>query len=93
MKIKNTLRISFYQSISSGDWQSINAMFINITKKSVGGHLIINMDDTFIRTLQLTESLKREEEILLLGLITGHSRIQPIFEHVNQWGEISHWSM
>ena len=73
--MKNTkhLRIYFLNGISGADWYTINNLYQNETKKPLN-FLLVEMMDTLYKTVQLTDSLTKNQLIFLVGIIEGFTR-------------------
>lgn len=80
-KNKKFLRISFFIPMSGGDWSNISSFYHDSRKKKLS-LLILKMDDTLMKKIQLTDSLSKDDELFLKGLILGYSRCEPLYEYV-----------
>ena len=85
MRNNNKLQITFYTPISGNNWSNINNLFTNVYKKPLQC-LIIKMNDTLYKTIQLTNSLNKEEETFLKGIITGYNRQEASYIIIDKYG-------
>jgi len=70
---KYKLNFHFIHPVNAGAFYDISNLFFYAVHKSLP-HIINQIDDVLYREIQLTESLTREEEIFLRGLILGYFR-------------------
>ena len=87
--MRKNLRISFFHPVSGYDLNLISTMFKNQFKGNGFGYLPLKMEDTLYRTIQISKNLTKNQEIFLIGLITGIIRQSIVIESVDQWGDIS----
>jgi hypothetical protein len=88
--MKYFLNIHFWDSVSMGDWINISDLFLNSVNwpilKSLS-YLINKMDDVLLKEIQLTQSLTKDEENLLKGIILGYFRKDAIYNKIDKYGQ------
>jgi len=89
MSTRKYLFINF--GVPTADWHTVMRLWFNLmsnsrvrSKRKKLSYMIVKMEDALIRNIQLTEELTQKESHLLMGIIYGVTRVQPVFYTIEE---------